>query len=429
MSIIVGFVVRYNWQMNEQGEIVVARISPYPLEEHGGVANNILGGIRPLQDEGITVYPVGPRRLFKKSDPRYVYGTAILGLPHDGTRNPLVIASNRGAQRLLDQLKPDIVHIDEPVAAIGQVIPLILNTSRRSDGRPKPAFGATFHARLEEPRLRDKTGNWVAEWIPIIKTYFGLPSRYRGRLLPIVRQTFENRLIAVSSATATFWQKYHVGPYEILPNGFDTTVFSPEGPKIKTWDDGKKTVFMTGRHDIKKGIDTGILAYAQLRKTSNDVKLMIAGEGQETKRLKALVQKLGIPDVTFMGFLPLGELIKAFRTADVFVAPSSGGEGFGRVIAESLACGTPVVASDIDGYREAMGNQPFAQVVSPRFPGGFASAIGTFLDLPGETRERWKKESWQYVAQNFGWPVIARRQADTYRRWLSEYNDSNPNLI
>lgn len=412
--------------MAAKAEINVLNVSPYPIEDQGGVAQNMRGRARYLQSEGFNVYTAGPRRRNREPSASYLhFGTALLKIAHDGTKNDVVTVTPRSAKRLMNRLDWDIVHIEEPAAALGQIAPLVLKAPKRPDGKPVAVFGATFHSRLEKPTTVTKMELITLRLLPILETWYGIPIAYRGQLHTMLMDTLQDHRIAVSEATAEFWRELFPGNYDVLYNGFDTTLFSPEGPKIEPWLDGKKTIFMAGRHDSRKGLDIGIKAFALLRQIRTDIKLMIAGKGHETRNLQNLVRQAHIPDVYFLGFLPQSELVKAFRTADVFVSPATSGEGFGRVIVEPLACGTPVVASNIPGQREAMQDQPFTQPVAVADIAAFAQATNLFLDASDEVKTQWQHDAPQYVEDNFSWRVIAPKQAEIYRKWLRSYNEIN----
>lgn len=411
--------------MREQ--LVVAGIAPYPLEEHGGVARNLLEGANYLEREGIHVVPIGPSKRGVRRNPQVVhFGRSLFEVPHDDTRTEFLVARERTAQRIFNEIKPDIVHVHEPAAALGptgrgQLLPLLLTAPRREDGQTIPTFGATLHARLDRDKRWLHLTNFAVRHLMVVATRRYIPAEFHRGLLNYLHEHFGNHLLAVSEATRTFWQDLLPWGYEIIYNGIDTALYTPEGPWVEKWVNGKKTILMAGRHDKRKGFDIGIQAYALLRQQRDDVQLKIAGVGERTEELRRFVEIHALPDVEFTGRLNQGDLARAYRTADVFVSPATGGEGFGRVLVEAMACGTPVVASDIPGYTEALQEQSFTRRVEPGNVEGFAQAIVQFIDLPVETRRVWQEEAHHYVDQNFSWTIIAPKQADTYRRWVLDH--------
>lgn len=420
--------------MRNRSEIVVARILSYPPDEHGGVVTNALGSVEPLRNENVVVYPSAPRKWWtgKKSSRTLYLGSSLFKTPRQQTRTDYTVTSGGAAKRFHSQQEWDIIHVDEPAAHLapptlfGPLTQLILHAPRREDGQTKAIFGATFHSRLDHPSRFNKMEHIAMRLYPLFKTYWGVPYEYQGQLLPTLNEAFDNRLLAVSQGTASFWNEVHPGKYEVLYNGFDTSKYTPEGEKMDSWKrDGKKIIFMAGRHDPRKRFDLGIEIFSRLRKYRDDIKLIIAGQGQETPKLKRKVRSLQLSssDVEFVGLLDEKYLPKAYRTADVFMAPSDGGEGFGRVLAESMACGTPVVTFDIEGYNEATNHQPFTQTVPLFDLDAFAAALGEFLDISEQSRIVWRHSAWQYIDRNFGWTIIAKKQAEIYRRWIAQYNE------
>jgi glycosyltransferase involved in cell wall biosynthesis len=109
------------------------------------------------------------------------------------------------------------------------------------------------------------------------------------------------------------------------------------------------TIVSVGRLDENKGQHLTIEALTKLP----DVNFLIAGGGTEEANLKALAQRLGVADrVHFLGMVPHEELASLCSAADISVLASAR-EGWANVLLESMACGTPVVATDIWGTAEA----------------------------------------------------------------------------
>ncbi len=415
--------------MSIQERLTVARVIPYSPD--GGVARNTIEGIPFLEDEGISVIILAPWGELSGPNVR-PFGKKLLVISHDNTRNEFIAARTSAAKRVLDEIKPDIVHVDEPAAALGLFIPLVLVSPRRADKKPFSAFGATFHSRIDSddgaehlPR-KFKLVKVVSRILPLVGTRRYIPFRYRGTLFDMATSIWDDRLIATSPAVADFWKQTIPKEYEIIHNGINTDELTVEGPLIHEWlEDGKKIMLMSGRHDPRKGFDLGIRAYGEIRKQRNDVKLIIVGEGQMSLALRQLVEAEGIPDVTFYSPLPREQYVQALRTAGVsgglFVAASRGGEGFNRTIPEALSVGTPVVASNLRGHQEAVRNQEFGHMVEPNDTQALARGILEILNLSSETRRRWQHEAPAFVHKNFGWKTVATQQANAYRRWQEQY--------
>jgi phosphatidylinositol alpha-1,6-mannosyltransferase len=135
--------------------------------------------------------------------------------------------------------------------------------------------------------------------------------------------------------------------------------FSPDGSNLReAWGlSGKRVLLTVGRMDSReryKGHDLVIAAIPQLVAEGHDVVYLILGEGDDRPRLEAIARKAGIIDrVRFMGLVKHEALLEAYRTADLFVMPSTG-EGFGIAFLEAMASGTPAVGLAVAGATDAL---------------------------------------------------------------------------
>lgn len=158
----------------------------------------------------------------------------------------------------------------------------------------------------------------------------------------------------------------------VLPNAVDFNQFKP-GPKnsrlLKRYGLNGKRVLMTlgwlRSEKEAKGFDEVINLIPQLIRRYPDLVYMIVGEGDDKSRLINKVRCLGVScHVIFTGYIPESEKADHYRLADAYVMPSRG-EGFGFVFLEAMACGVPVVASKVDGGREALRNGKLGVLVNP----------------------------------------------------------------
>lgn len=140
-----------------------------------------------------------------------------------------------------------------------------------------------------------------------------------------------------------------------------------------------------------------------------DAMLMLAGHGESEADYRALATELGVADrVSFMGSVPHDDLPALFAAADVMALVSSS-EGLANAWVEALACGTPIVASDVGGIRELV-KTPEAGRIVERTPQSIAAAIKDILANP---------PSRDAVAANvsaFSWDENARQLAEFFRR-------------
>jgi glycosyltransferase involved in cell wall biosynthesis len=145
----------------------------------------------------------------------------------------------------------------------------------------------------------------------------------------------------------------------------------------------KKVVMTLGRmseNERYKGFDEIIEIVPELIQKVPNIVYLIVGDGTDRQRLERKVKTLGIEKyVIFAGFVTEAEKSDHYRLADAYVMPSYG-EGFGFVFLEALACGIPVIASKVDGGREAVRNGKLGVLVDPKNPEELKSEILRILE-------------------------------------------------
>ncbi len=172
-----------------------------------------------------------------------------------------------------------------------------------------------------------------------------------------------------------------------------------------------KTVLLTlGRMSAAeryKGFDEVIEAISDLAVSIPDICYVAAGDGDDRPRLEAKARELNVAErVVFTGRVPENEKAHLLRLANLFVLAGSG-EGFGIVLLEALACGTPVVGSTLDGTRDALRDGEFGELADPRDPAELRAAI-----LAGLKRPRRVPEGLRY----FGFDAFAGRLSDALQK-------------
>lgn len=302
-----------------------------------------------------------------------------------------------------------IVQFEEPLALPGVMAKgIIKGVSDKEFCKTPPGLVAHLHVHLGEITNLTRFG------INAFKTI--------GYHRSIMEKM--DRTLAVSQATVDTWSQFWPVHYDIVPNGINTDELSPNGPIINEWKkDGKRTILFAGRHDRRKGIDDLLRAYKLLRRDGRDnLQLKITGQGYMTEELKRMVEELNIPDVEFLGILPREEFVKAYRTCDVFVGPSTDGEAFNRTNAEALSCGTMIVTTSIPGHRYAFGQTKGAVFVKPRNPEDLARGIATVLDISDEDRKRLGRQGREHIVNNYSWSIIATLLVGIYQEIIASRN-------
>lgn len=165
----------------------------------------------------------------------------------------------------------------------------------------------------------------------------------------------------------------------------------------QVFQDGKKYIFVLRRLKKRMGIQILLEAFAYISQTRADIVLLIGGIGDYKENLIELAHKLNISDkVVFLGFLAEEEVKYYYSFADVSVMPSVDLEGFGLSTVESMACGTPVVATNVCANTEIVGGIT-PQLLTSFDPKEMANAI-----LKGiESKPRIKNQLRSHVISNF----------------------------
>jgi phosphatidylinositol alpha-mannosyltransferase len=205
--------------------------------------------------------------------------------------------------------------------------------------------------------------------VPKIGTFHRAgPSLAYARLRPAVRwaaRKLDLRCAVSEDAMATARAALG-GEYELVFNGIEIDRFA----KAEPWPTTRPTVCFLGRHEPRKGLAVLLQALAYL---PADLRVWVASDGPETMQLKARYG--GDERVEWLGRISDQEKASRLRGADVFCAPSLGGESFGVVLLEAMAAGVPVVASDLPGYRRVARPGVDAVLVPPGDPAALAAAL------------------------------------------------------
>jgi phosphatidyl-myo-inositol alpha-mannosyltransferase len=365
----VGIVVPYSWSF-WGGVVEHAELQAEALRALGCEVKTIMGNDPPGQFTRV----LHPRHGRHGDPPADVIpiGRSVI-VPANGSL-PNIILSPRSFFRIRDALareRFDVVHLHEPMTPTPCIATLALCTA--------PMVG-TFHA------------NGDLGWMKIGKPVWGFLAE---RL---------DRRIAVSERAAESANNWLPGQYEIVPNG----VLIPPHADPANRDD---RVVFAGRHEQRKGLHVLLQAWPAIRERTGAT-LRVCGA--DPLRVKLLINRLRIDDdgIDVLGFLPQEEYTQELLRAKALVAPSLGGESFGIVIVRALACATPVVASDIDGYRDVMTPETCAP-----FPAGDVDALAAAVTglLADEPRRAAMGAAGRKLAQaNYAWESIAQRLVGIY---------------
>lgn len=354
----------------------VVLVCPYDLGRPGGVQGHVFALASALRAAGDEVLVLGAGA-GNVEVPRWVGLGRSIGVRANGsvapvTGSPWAWSRTREA---IARLRPDVVHVHEPM------MPMIGPAAVMHGVAP---VVGTFHA-------------WAAQ-----------PGLY-GRVRPISRRV-DDRLtarIAVSPAAASF-HAVALGRspdrFDLVPNGVDVPRFAPARDRATT---EPPTLLVVGRLEPRKGPDIALRVWRRLRARGRDVRLEIVGDGPMRARLAAAVPAADRRRVHFAGRVDDAALVEAHRRASAVLIPARGGESFGIVLLEAMAAGTPVVASDIPGYRSVVHDGVDGRLVAVGDVDRWADAVEEVLDQPALRMAQ--VAAGIETAERHDWPVVAGR--------------------
>jgi phosphatidylinositol alpha-mannosyltransferase len=370
----------------------IAFVSPYSWTYPGGVTRHIEALAERFLAEGHEVRvlaPFDPPGRFSAGLHRGARPQALeapdylvplgrtLGFKANGAVSNLSITPY-GVAALHRELRTggfDVVHIHEPVAPLTSWV--------ATDWTRLPLVG-TFHS-YSDKRLPNGIANLIGA----------------RRVL--------NRLhvrIAVSEAAAWTGKRWFGGHYRVIPNGVEV---DPERARrgADEPDDDVLRIAFVGQAVERKGLPLLLRAFEALREHIPTELMVIGPSPEELSPL--IVDPTGI---TVLGKVDENVKRHVLEQADVLCAPSLGGESFGMVLTEAFAAGTPVVASDIAGYRDVVRNGVDGVLVPRGDAQALAEALRDLYDEPVRRRELAKAAAKD--VERFAWPHVAAQVMEAY---------------
>jgi phosphatidylinositol alpha-mannosyltransferase len=290
---------------------------------------------------------------------------------------PVFPEALRATRRTIEQGGFDVVHLHEPITPVSGWDTCLSSRT--------PVVG-TFHAYGTRPMPHR------------IATALGA-RRVLNRL---------SARIAVSEAAAWTGRRWFGGNYTVIPNGVDLAD-APRGPKPANRD---FSLVFIGRPEERKGLPVLLRAFEAL---IEHVPARLAVIGSEPDEVRRLLADPGTEErMDLLGRVPGDELWRELHAADLLCAPSLAGESFGMVLTEAFAAGTPVIASDIAGYRDVVTDGHDGILVQPGDPQRLAEELLKARHEPARL-DRMARAARESSAQ-YDWPVVADRVKAVYER-------------
>ncbi len=376
----------------------VALVSPYSWDVPGGVNRHVEQLARYLRGRGHLVTVIAPG-----GESGEGFLSAGRSFPVRANRSVANIAFDPGTatrvRRILRDNAFDVIHAHEPLVPSVSLLALIFSRS---------ANVGTFHAAREGGSLGYRLAG------PVLR--------------PLARRLHVKA--AVSPAAWELVGRYFPGEYRLLPNGVDLRVFNPWGPDLEgvrgEWsgdpasaggarENGiealrgrrKMDLIFVGREEPRKGLHVLLEALPEIRRGFPGTRLLVVGSEDTGRRMEGVV---------WLGRLPDEMLPAAYRSAALLVAPALGWESFGIVLLEAMACGLPVVASDIPGYGWVVENGVQGLLVPPGDAPRLARAV---MDLLGDAEKRSEMSAAALErAREFSWDKLVIEVEEAYEEAL-----------
>ena len=354
-------------------------VCPYSWDTPGGVQNHIRDLAEFLIESGHDVSVLAPV-IDESNLPEYVVNAGKpISIPYNGAVarvlfGPVAFARVR---QWISQGEFDLLHLHEPA------IPSIsLLACWAADG---PMVG-TFHAAAKRQKIIFAIG-------PILE--------------PAIEKL--SARIAVSEAARLTLTDHLDTDAVIIPNGIYANRYT-DGKVIEKW--SGNTIGFIGRfEEPRKGLSVLVDALPVISRFAPDVKIFVAGPGDPAEVIEGIDPQLR-QRFEFLGKITESEKADFMSSVAVYVAPNTGGESFGIILAEALAGGACVVASDIPAFDDLLGHGEFGALFESESSTELAKVV---IDLlRDETKRKELSARGKERAKMFDWTVVAQQIYSVY---------------
>ena len=256
---------------------------------------------------------------------------------------------------------------------------------------------------------------WVASGPIVATVHTSMPrSRALHAATPIIRSALEkiNGRIAVSEAARTTLVEHLGGDAVLIPNGVATRRYAGPARPLPGWPGPGGAIGFLGRMDEpRKGLPVLLEAFGILGAERDGLRLLIAGPGDAEEVLDRVPAALR-DRVVLLGQVSEEDKVRMLHSVDVFCAPNTGGESFGIVLAEAMAAGAPIVASDLDSFRRVLRGGRAGELFANGDPADLVRAARLLLDDPA--RRAVLSEAAASAVSGYDWSVVAKDVVNVY---------------
>jgi len=365
--------------MSKLKKLRIGIVCPYGWDAPGGVQNHIRDLAEYLLTQGHIVSVLAPAVDENALPPFVVSAGKPIAIPYNGAVarvlfGPVAFARVR---QWITQGNFDLLHLHEPA-----IPSLSLLACWAAEG---PMVG-TFHAASKKQRA-----------------IFAI-----GPILEPVIEKLSVRIAVSESARLTLTEHFETDAI-VIPNGIFAEKFR-NGSARPQWS-GKTIGFMGRFEEPRKGLSVLLDALPSIARAFPDVRLLIAGPGESEDAIKEMDPQLR-SRVTFLGRLSDEEKADFLSSVLLYVAPNTGGESFGIILAEAMAAGAAVVASDIPAFAALLGDGMYGALFESENATELSKIAIELLGNEGKRNEL--AIAGQEHAKIFDWDNIAEQIFSVY---------------
>ncbi len=320
------------------------------------------------------------------------------GMPSDGEE----------IAQVLKREKFDVINFHEPWMPI-----LAWQMLKHS----KAAHVGTFHANLMDTTA-GKT--WT-----IFRPY-GVPLIRKMDIITVTSPASAGMLLNRADMKSSRDREL-VKTMKYIACGVDLSFFKPIKKRQPISGPNTKTIVYLGRLEKRKGVDWLLLAFAELVKKMPEAYLVVAGSGLRANKLRQFVRSEKIENVSFTGYVSEEQKLHLLQNADLACFPSPYGEGFGIVLLEAMALGTPLLAGNNLGYMNVMKGHGRIGLVDPQATTDFANRLAVFLT---DAEQRKLMTSWALKeVKQYDYPKIVDQYEAAYLEALKLKNHAGSDKV
>jgi phosphatidylinositol alpha-mannosyltransferase len=359
----------------------VGLVCPYSLDVPGGVQNHVKDLAEALVQLGHHVSVLAPSEQETDLPPYVVPTGGAVPVPYNGSVARLafgpVVATR--VRRWLRDGDFDVIHLHEPAT------PSLSLLALWATDRP---VVATFHSN-------------------------NVRSRAMSASASILRPSLEKitARIAVSEYARSTLVQHIGGEPVVIPNGVYVDRYTHAVVRDDWRGEGPTLAFVGRIDEPRKGLPVLLEAFPAIAAAHPGTRLLVVGGGDVAAARRRLPAGLA-DDVVLLGAVGDEEKASALRTADLYVAPNTGGESFGIVLIEAMAAGTPVLASSLPAFRRVLGDGSYGRVFGNQDAADLAGKATDLLADPAG-RDALRSAASQVVGR-YDWSSVAARIVQVY---------------